>query len=234
MSIVYDRLKYRSDTINSLFVNKLFGYGQQLKKYLKTYPEYMPPHAGLSAQLLTSQAEENYEYFEQEKPKRIALVQELLSRFSVHIDYYKPDRHTLMLLDAWAYQQWSSIYHSSLVNNNVYSFSCGSKQRVVRSLLFDLGILLGECYLSLQDQAHWFLDIRTYAKENQLSSYNRVVIKPYPTEQLSEDDYHIIDMEAQVFFHYGLQNKSAPIILADQKIGRVLAEPVLALLSDEQ
>jgi hypothetical protein len=205
----------------------VLGRSHQLKRLLNDYPVYFPPHPGPCRNLLLDQALKNYKFFEQEKSHRLAVLSELLDLFEIIIDTQNPERHSLMLLDAWAYQQWEGVFIPALLKSNIYTFPTEGEIAHVRSLLFDISILLGECYLSLSHKSEWFLDVSNQSKDDEMSSFNRVIIKQEP-----RDTNNFIDMEAQVFFHYGLQKKNPALIEADQKTGRILAEPVISLMKD--
>jgi hypothetical protein len=230
MPAVYDRLKHRNHHGTIQWLRAICGGARQLSKYIKTYPVYQPPHPGKSTGLSPPQTLENFRYFNQEKHHRLEIISETLKAFDLTIDYRMPSYHQLMLLDAWAYQQWPSVYYSQLVMSNVYCFDVEQPLKAMRSLLFDISLLLGEAYISLEENASWCMDSSPEAREKQLPSYNRLVI-----QRSADDGIPIMDIEAQVFFHYGLQiNKNTALILADQKTGRVLAEPLLHLLTEPE
>ena len=226
MALKYDRVKYRSESLLGKWFNYLSGDSRLLKKFLSDYPVYVPPHPSEAGKLSLAQANENFQFFENEKSSRLQLIVELLKKFELALDYQKPQEQTLLQLDAWAYQQWASIYHKSIDKVGVYRFDLTGYDGQIRSFLFDMAILLGECYLSLNSIARWSIDTKDKSSE----TFNRVVVSvPAPTDG-SESVARLLDIETHVFFHYRSQCKSKLSILTDQKIGRVLSEPVLALL----
>jgi hypothetical protein len=67
----YDRLKFRRGNLDSLFTGRVLGRTHKLKKLIYNYPIYSPPYPSQSQTLSESQANQNYEYFKQEKSKRL-------------------------------------------------------------------------------------------------------------------------------------------------------------------
>ncbi len=97
-------------------------------------------------------------------------------------------------------------------------------------MLFDLSILLGECYLNLCPNAKWYLDLSLERGDEQRGSCNRIVI--LETKELNHKNEwnYELDIEAHVFGHFELQTKANNLLLVDQKIGYVLSKPVLDVL----
>ncbi len=229
---IYDRFKYRQSGLVQSLLHKFGSAATQLKKTLTDYPVYAPPNQGVAAMLTPEQAQANQVYFYQEKSRRLTLIKNLLQSFDITLNTNNPNEHALMQMDAWAYQQWPAVYHPSLVTSHVYSFNFAGSETQVRSMLFDVGLALGECYLSLTEGARWFLDTSELSAAEQRPSVNRMVILLPPKPGQSEGWHDVLDMEAQVFYHYSLQTKAQPLLAVDQKTGRVLAEPVLKRLSE--
>ena len=233
MNSEHDRLKYRREGAGNFLNRLLKSDSRQLKKMLAGYPKYSLPHPGICRSLSVKQATENFQFFEQQKKHRLVAISDLLGKFDISIDNAKPDKHSLLLLDAWAYQQWGAIYDSTIKKNKMYSFIQDEPQVRMRSLLFDTSVLLGECYLSLNNAARWHLDSSESSKGAGRTTYNRVVILLPPEENQSSDRSKLLDMEENVFYHYAAQKSSNGVIDAEQKIGRVLAEPVIKLIEEQ-
>lgn len=172
----YDRLKYRKEGRFQTLIRKITKKNSALVKYLHEYPPYTPPHKGDSIELSNTQAKENFRYFKKVKSDRINLIIQLLSKLSLEINPEKINKDTLLRLDEWAYQQWPAIYDQTLARNGIFSFTFNNSLLKIRSMLFDLSILLGECYLNLCPNAKWFLDLGLEDGDEQRGSYNRVII----------------------------------------------------------
>ncbi len=230
----HNRLKYRSENIWVTIAHQLIGNSSKLKKILSRYPVYTPPYPGESSILSRSEGRENFRYFEKVKNNRMTLITDILADFDLYIDYKKPDQNSLLQLDGWAYQQWPSMVRRKIVKSDVHSFSLKSNYAAIRSFLFDISIFIGECYLSINPNARWFLDDTIFSKEDERTSCNRIIILLPSEESHAENWLNIFDVEAHVFFHYSLQKNSISMIDLDKNIGRVLTEPLLDELNNGQ
>jgi len=229
---LYDRAMYRSDDFLTGLVKSWNPRARKLRGLLRAYPIYSPPYLEENVSLSDSEALSNFQYFEQEKQNRIALVDDCLREFSIPLDFRSPNRHGLLLLDAWAYQHWKSIYDRKLAPMHTSGFSFTPVQARVRSFLFDISLFLGECYLSLDGDARWFLDDSESSRNDEMATCNRIVLWRPPHEDHFSNVSNLLDIEAHVYFHYAAQKNSIASLCVDQKIGRVLAEPILRLLAD--
>lgn len=230
--IVHERLKYRDTSLARQLLSKWYGPASLLKKTLKDYPIYRPPYPGNPRRLVETQALDNYDYFMQVKTERLALVSELLDRFDVQVNPSHPRREDLLTLDAWAYQQWPNLYHKSLAGMVVPDFDQASPLLPIRSLLFDVALLLGECYLTLSPEAQWYMDTSKASQvEERPSNFRMVVLLP-PIPRPESGWFNLLDIEKHVFYHYRMQGRSLDNIRVDQRVGKVLSEPVLAKLYD--
>jgi len=224
------RLKYREGAANR-FLHHVLGQTTQLKRALSGYEGYCPPFIHLPSQLNDDQAAANFEFFIQTKDERLAMVGALLGQFGVWIETTNLSVKSLNLMDEWAYQQWPQVYVDQLGDYPIPSFDQSGFAHKVRSMLFDVSILLGECFRAYNPQARWIIDNSLSSKEQQSMTINRIVMSEPPTDTRPVSS--IIDFEDQVFFHYKkAQIKSDTLIQADSKIGRVLAEPILRLILD--
>jgi len=233
MTLKYDRLKYRQEGILYSYIRKLTKNRSMLVKYLHGYPEYTPPYKQESIDLSVSQAKDNFEYFMKVKSDRIVFISKLLSTFSLNINPEKVDRDSLLRLDEWAYQQWPAIYDKYLARDGLFLFTFNNTKLLkIRSMLLDLSILLGECYLNLCPNSKWYLDSGLESSDEQRGSCNRIVI--IETKELNQKDEwnYKLDIEAHVFGHFELQTKTNNLLLVDQKMGYVLSKPVLDILKN--
>ena len=226
----FNRLKYRTEQGLSAFVMSRIKSGRTIKKCLEKYPTYDLPYVSRNSSLSRKEAAANYAFFKQEKNYRLKIILELLNRFGVSIDVTKPSKRAILSLDEWAYQQWPDIYFHSLYLTNTAGFSLSGFEMRVRSLLFDVAVLLGECYLAVNEKAEWYCDISEESKVSELSTVNRITIKLPLDKYHSSTAINLLDLEENVFYHYGSQKKSNAIILVDQRIGRVLGEAIIAQL----
>lgn len=230
--IVHERLKYRDTSLARQLLNKWYGPANLLKKALKDYPLYRPPYPGNPRELIETQALDNYDYFMGVRSERLGLILELLNRFDIHIDPTKPEREGLLALDTWAYQQWPNLYHKPLAGMGVPDFNQAPSLLAIRSLLFDVALLLGECYLRLSPEAQWYMDTSKASQIEQRASNFRMVVLLPPIPSKGSGWFNLLDIEKHVFYHYRMQGRSLDTIRVDQHVGKVLSEPVLAKLYD--
>lgn len=217
-----DRLKYKSDSLLLNGLRYILGTTRQLAKRLSSYPLYLPPYTAASYTLTQFQAEENFQYFKNEKQRRLNLIQTLLHDFDIPLDYHAPERKVLLQLDAWAYQQWPAIYYKK-IRNNSYGFPTHGRIAKVKSFLYDMSILLGECYISVNPRSSW----RLYdASLEEIEPSNCPVIF-IPATLDGETPNRIIEMEQHVIYHYLAQRYSSSMLVVDYKIGRVLTQPII-------
>lgn len=233
MNSTLERLKFRSSGFTQLFFNGALGKTSVLKKKLHAYPSYNPPFPDTPANLSLEQAQQNFAYFLANKNQRVTMVLDLLGEFGIELAVNSPDRKVLHQMDEWAYQQWPAIYQERLANNVDFNFlQTGFEQRI-RSFLFDISVVLGECLLSTCPGANWVIGEKISTEEEQPIVCNRIVILQSTTaDSLPFPNYQ--DMEAQVFYHYRQQVKSNELITADYRIGRVLGEAILNNLTQER
>jgi len=225
-----ERLKYRDTHPARQWFDRHYGPASRLKKAMKAYPAYRPPHPAPSTLLTEQQALANYEYFQNNKAVRMRRVLDLLETFNVRVNPTAPERCDLLALDAWAYQQWPGIYEESLTHSVTQGFDQTGFTLTIRSLLFDISVLLGECYLSLNTEACWFLDTSSTSAREVRSSWNRIVIWLPPIPGQEAGWHSVLDMEEHVRYHYRMQRQSLDTIRVQQRIGKILSEPVLATL----
>ncbi len=231
---VNDRLKYRGGNFAEILLRKISAESAHLKELLKSYPAYRPPYAELADLLSDSQAEECFNFFQAHRMRRLHVVTELLEKFHIALDPTRPDKESLSALDNWAYQQWPAVYSKHLARFPFSSFAHEGEALAIRSMLFDISVLLGECYLAIDSNASWCIDTSPVSAEKQLPSWHRIVINldRLPIQQQAWPN--VLDIEDHVYFHYSAQEKPATFIDADWKLGTVLAEPVLKLLRSTQ
>lgn len=231
MTLRYNRLKNRQEGIAHLLIRKMTKNSSPLVKYLHDYPQYTPPFKEESINLSSSQAEENFEYFNKVKSDRLVVIKQLLSSFSLEINPKEVDKESLLSLDEWAYQQWPAIYDKSLAIHGMYTFTFKNKNLLkIRSMLFDLGILLGESYLNLCPNAKWYLDAGLESGDEQRGTCNRIIILETKKAKQEDDWDYYFDIEDHVFGHFTCQTKANTLLLVDQKMGKVLSKPILDLL----
>lgn len=199
-------------------------------KLIKAYDIYRPPYLEAANRLTDDQAAKNYKFFAEHKDERIQTVQRLLANYPIGLNPAKPDKRSLLALNAWAYEYWPWIYRKKVLEEFYYGFDFADMDARVRSLLFDVSVLLGECYLTLAKSASWHLDSGETSRREDRTTYNRIVI----LEKLGVEDIYrkpaILDMEAHVYFHYAAQKKSALSNETDRKMGIILSQPIQRLL----
>lgn len=232
------RAKYRSDNILVVLAHRTIGNASKLRKMLRNYPIYALPHPQKCATLSATQALANFDFFMKEKNKRTSLIVDILAQFDITADPGKPNRHSMMALDGWAYQQWPAIYKRKIFLSCRQDFLQRGKNAMIRSFLFDMSLFLGECYLGVDPDAAWMLDNADLSRTIESATFNRIVLRLPPRDDQIKDDQtgecqsenvnNLLCMEDQVLYHYGAQKGSSGFLEAEQKIGRVLGEPILA------
>jgi hypothetical protein len=194
-------------------------------KEISNYDVYLPPHSGDAQGLTTQQAQENFSFFNEQKSTRLRIIQTVLANYDLHIDHQKPDRREMLGLDGWAYQLWPGIFREHLWKKNVYSFDFRGIELNIRSLLFDVSVLLGECFINATKSSQWIVDCSDESRNKDAISFNRIVIlETLPDEYAGKRD-PVYDVESHVFYHYGAQKHSDLSKNTDKKMGEIVGFP---------
>jgi hypothetical protein len=140
-------------------------------KLLPDYPVYTPPHkGGLEKKdwMKPQQVQENYEFFLQEKDKRIQYLAEFLAHFDVKLELTDDG---LVGLSQWMYRYGAYLrdtkkyrYESVEAYSNHHMRWDGDLAGL--NIINDVSVFSGECIILYNKDANWFLQsIKT--KNNQ-------------------------------------------------------------------
>jgi hypothetical protein len=160
--------------------------GGGLAELLRDYAPYLAPHAAAGVALTEAQARANLAFFEQHRPQRLGQVAALLQAaagINCAPALSDPARHGPALADAlhrWAGSDWPALQPPQRGGLAAWLSSSRRDGDIVFSMLFDVGVLLGEVIQRGQPAWHWGLDLDPQNLADDMPSARRVVLLADP------------------------------------------------------
>ena len=131
-----------------------FFDGLQIRRAIKDYPVYQPPHTGCSAMLSSVHLQENFDFFLSEKETRIAALRSFLSLFKIE----------LRIENSEALGSWMERYGRHLVAMPNDSLMCMFEHRPMwagkyslLNLINDIAIVAGQMIIVKNRDVYWKL-----------------------------------------------------------------------------
>lgn len=131
---------------------------RRVKRAIEGYPVYSPPHRRIDGKQRKILAQENFEYFMEQKPRRLDSLGNFLAKFNVKIGY---DDRDLLNFATWAHQYAGHLLvPTGQTPIEAYDDNQGTWTDEHRGLnvVWDVGSYIGECILARRSTAFWALD----------------------------------------------------------------------------
>jgi hypothetical protein len=184
------------------WLDRLIGRQSRLAKQLVSYPAYHAPFIGPPQHWSLEQAQANLAHRLEHRELRLQTLAALLADHDVDIKSplaggkLKP---MLNALNAWVEEHWPALHDDEIATSEVWLRSPRDGKEIIYSLVFDIGLLLGELVVRRRSDYTWTISFDASDKNN-LLSFNRAVIQLPATGEMSAPVTH--DFESMVAWRY--------------------------------
>ncbi len=191
-------------TLKELF-KKLFGgsrpptEGERLAARLKEYPPYEIPHPGPPKALSEREANENLEFFLDQRTGRIDALDTLLREDGIALKDSLASGTVSPLVDQlhqWADSTWPGAIAAERRDRDVWQCTHYRGEDILYAVALDTSVALGELVRFHQPRFEWAIDRLPDNVADGMPSVNRVVlISPSP---IVPSSWTLLDWEAVV------------------------------------
>lgn len=182
--------------------------GERLAARLKHYPPYEIPHAGPAKALSEHEANENLDFFLDQKPARLDALDALLHDEEISLKESLTIGKVLPLVDElhqWADSTWPGAIAAERRDREVWQCTHYRDEDILYTLAHDVAVALGELVRFHQPRFEWAIDRLPDNVADGMPSVNRVVlISPSPSGLLVPTVLDWESMVASVVFDPGL------------------------------
>jgi hypothetical protein len=159
--------------------DRMIGRQSPFAKQLAAYAPYRAPFAGPAALWSLEQARANLEHLLAHREQRLQTLAALLAEYGIDIGRPLAGGEFQPMLDAlhkWVNKHWPAVYERAIATEEVWSRSSRDGQEIIYSLVFDIGLLLGELVVRRRPRYAWALNLDANDKRDGMPSHNRAVV----------------------------------------------------------
>ena len=159
---------------------------RRVRRALRGYPVYKPPHEGIAMLMPDVQARANFEYFVSQRAVRTEALRRFLSQFGVSLDFSEV---TKSLLDAWLASYGAFLYVSENRSSYHSRLPAWEGARLGLNVIHDLAGFLGDFAIQESPGLHWemYTDVPT-GLQTEDDTFQNPVIAGFPNNPRSRFD----------------------------------------------
>ena len=159
---------------------------RRVRRALRGYPVYKPPHEGIAMLMPDVHARANFEYFVSQRAVRTEALRRFLSQFGVSLDFSEV---TKSLLDAWLASYGAFLYVSENRSSYHSRLPAWEGARLGLNVIHDLAVFLGDFAIQESPGLHWemYTDVPT-GLQTEDDTFQNPVIAGFPNNPRSRFD----------------------------------------------